>query len=136
MNSNTMTTPDAADTTTSSALSLPRILLHLEGAAVLAAALVAYAQLDASWWAFAALLLIPDVTAAGYLIDTRTGSTGYNIGHTYTLPLALSAAALASGWEIGLALALIWAAHIGLDRALGYGLKYPAAFKDTHLGRV
>ena len=26
--------------------------------------------------------------------------------------------------------------HIGVDRALGYGLKYPTAFADTHLGRV
>jgi hypothetical protein len=26
--------------------------------------------------------------------------------------------------------------HIGMDRALGFGLKYETDFKDTHLGRV
>jgi hypothetical protein len=34
------------------------------------------------------------------------------------------------------AVALIWFAHIGMDRTVGYGLKYPTSFKDTHLQRV
>jgi hypothetical protein len=33
-------------------------------------------------------------------------------------------------------IALIWFAHIGTDRFLGYGLEYPTRFKDTHLQRV
>ena len=33
-------------------------------------------------------------------------------------------------------LGLIWLAHIGMDRAIGYGLKYPTNHKDTHLQRV
>ncbi|MDD9911252.1 MAG: DUF4260 family protein, partial [Ahrensia sp.] len=35
-----------------------------------------------------------------------------------------------------LAIALIWAAHISGDRALGYGLKYESNFKHTHLGKI
>ena len=32
--------------------------------------------------------------------------------------------------------ALIWTAHIGMDRLLGFGLKYPTRFQDTHLQRI
>jgi hypothetical protein len=32
-----------------------------------------------------------------------------------------------------LLLSLIWTAHIGFDRLLGFGLKYSNRFKDTHL---
>jgi len=35
-----------------------------------------------------------------------------------------------------LSLAMIWLAHIGFDRAQGYGLKYGAGFGFTHLGRI
>jgi hypothetical protein len=31
---------------------------------------------------------------------------------------------------------VIWIVRIGVDRALGYGRKYPSGFKDTHLQRV
>jgi hypothetical protein len=63
--------------------------------------------------------------------------SGYNLAHTYVLPIALAAGCLLSG-EAGLPvqIALIWSTHIGIDRLFGYGLKYPSAFKDTHLGRV
>ena len=33
-----------------------------------------------------------------------------------------------------LQISLIWFAHIGFDRALGYGLKFPLGFRVTHLG--
>jgi hypothetical protein len=38
--------------------------------------------------------------------------------------------------ETAVQLGLIWFAHIGVVRAIGYGLKYPTGFKDTHLQRV
>ena len=41
-----------------------------------------------------------------------------------------------SGLPAAMAGALIWIAHIGFDRALGYGLKYATGFRDTHLGRI
>ncbi|WP_022836744.1 DUF4260 domain-containing protein [Salisaeta longa] len=111
----------------------PRLLLRLEGLAVLMAALALYAPLDASWWMFAALLLVPDLSMAGYLAGPRLGAHLYNTGHTYIAPLGLGAVGFAADISLALAGALIWTAHIGLDRALGYGLKRTRGFHHTHL---
>lgn len=111
-------------------------LLRIEGLAALAAALVAYSALGGSWLLFVLLLLAPDVFMVGYLLDLRKGAAIYNLGHTYAVPLIL----LGIGWTqehaLTLSIALIWVAHIGMDRALGYGLKLPSGFGDTHLGTV
>jgi hypothetical protein len=37
---------------------------------------------------------------------------------------------------VRLLIAIVWAAHIAMDRAFGYGFKYPDAFGHTHLGIV
>lgn len=118
------------------AFTMPRLLLHLEGAALLAAAVLLYAQLGASGAAFLLLLLAPDLSMVGYLRGPVLGSALYNLAHTTTAPLLLAGLALLLAQEPLLALALIWLAHIGMDRMVGYGLKYPTTFKDTHLGRV
>jgi Domain of unknown function (DUF4260) len=117
-------------------LSMPRILLQLEGLALLAGALALYSQQGFSWWLFAIFLLAPDLFAAGYLINTRIGAYGYNLVHTTVFPIGLAIISFYSGWDVGIQAALIWFAHIGMDRAIGYGLKYPEAFKETHLGRI
>ena len=111
----------------------PWILLRLEGALVLVAAVGAYAATDLSWWLFAGLLLVPDVAMLGYGAGPRVGAAVYNAGHTYAGPLLLGAAAVGLGDILLGGMALIWAAHIGMDRALGYGLKHPTGFHDTHL---
>ena len=116
--------------------SLPKRLLHLEGLALLAAAVALYGYHGFGWWMFALLLLAPDLAMLGYLINIRVGSIGYNLAHTYALPLLLAAIAVGADWQPGLRIALIWLSHIGLDRSIGYGLKYPTHFKDTHLSRV
>jgi hypothetical protein len=116
--------------------SLPRIMLHSEGFAVFVAAIALYAQQGFSWWAFALLLLAPDLAMVGYLLNQRTGTIAYNIFHTYNLPITVGLLSFFFGWGLGLQLALIWFAHIGMDRTVGYGLKYSSGFKDTHLGRV
>jgi len=113
-----------------------RTLLRLEALALLLAALALYARIGNDWWLFAKLFLIPDVSFAAYLFGPRIGAIGYNAMHSTTGPIALGAAALALNQPIGLAIALIWLAHVGFDRALGYGLKYPTGFSDTHLGRI
>ena len=89
-----------------------------------------------SWWLFALLLLAPDASMLGYLGGPRLGAAHYNAFHTYPLPAVLAAFGLLSGFTPALAVAFVWFAHIGMDRAVGYGLKYPTAFGDTHLGRV
>jgi hypothetical protein len=119
-----------------SQFSLPRILLHLEGAAVFIASMVLFGRLDLAWWLYPLLLLAPDIFAAGYLMGNVWGARIYNIGHLYALPITLGLLALFSNWTLGMGLALIWIGHIGMDRMVGYGFKYPSAFKDTHLNRV
>jgi hypothetical protein len=113
-----------------------RATLQVEGAVAFAAAAALYAHAGLSWPLFGLLFLAPDLAMLGYLVGARVGAAVYNVAHTYALALPLAAAGLLSGQTAILAVALIWVAHIGLDRALGYGLKYPSAFGDAHLGRV
>ena len=115
---------------------VPRILLRLEGAVVLAVALSAYAHLGGRWGWFAALFLVPDLSLLGYLANARVGSVAYNAAHSYVGPALLALVAFAMGAPSLLPGVAIWAAHVGFDRALGYGLKYATAIGDTHLGRV
>ena len=111
----------------------PRTLLRLEGAAALAIATALYGVRGGGWVLFAALLLAPDLSMLGYQAGPAAGAACYNAAHTYLVPIALGVVGLAAGRAAVPLLALIWAAHIGLDRALGYGLKYPDGFTTTHL---
>ena len=115
---------------------LPRRLLHLEGLAVLGGALVLYFGQGYGWSLLLALFLAPDLSMIGYLGGPRAGALAYDAIHTYALPVALGVVSVLSDSTVATQIALIWAAHIGMDRLLGYGLKYPTAFKDTHLQRV
>lgn len=111
-------------------------LLRLEGLAVFLATLFAYQSLGADWWLFALLLLAPDLAMLGALRSPGFGARLYNAAHTYTLPAALGAFAFVAGAHWLLPFAVIWLAHIGADRALGYGLKYPGLDHHTHLGLI
>jgi hypothetical protein len=115
---------------------LPRRLLHLEGLAVLVAAIALYFDAGYGWLALVLLFLVPDLSMLGYLGGPRIGALAYDVVHTYALPVALALAGVLGDIGVATQLALIWLAHIGLDRLLGYGLKYPSGFKDTHLQRV
>jgi len=88
-----------------------------------------FTQLEASWIEFALLLLVPDVSLLGFLRDTRLGAVTYNAVHNYVLVAAVLAAGVISGADVVTALGVILAAHIGMDRAIGYGLKYPTALR-------
>jgi Domain of unknown function (DUF4260) len=114
----------------------PRLILRLEGTALVLAAGFFYWRLGGSWVFFAVLFLAPDISFLAYLVSPRAGAIAYNAAHATLGPLVV----LALGAWLGLALAehiaLIWLAHVGFDRALGYGLKYASAFGDTHLGRI
>jgi hypothetical protein len=114
----------------------PGVLLRVEGAVMLALAVLLYALQGGSWLLFVLLILAPDLSALGFLAGTKVGAATYNLFHTYLLPAALGAYGLLGTNSLALSLALIWFAHIGGDRLVGYGLKYETAFKDTHLGRV
>jgi hypothetical protein len=112
----------------------PRLWLRVEGLYVLALALSLYSRGDHSWILFAALFFSPDLSFLGYLGGSRTGAVVYNIAHSYAGPVLLTIFALVRGGPP--VVGLIWAAHIGFDRALGYGLKYSSDFSHTHLGRI
>jgi len=113
-----------------------RTLLRLEGAALALACMVFYSYFEGSWWMFAILLLAPDLSFLGYLTGPRTGAAAYNVAHAALLPMLLGIVAMVMSSGLAMHLSLIWCAHIGLDRALGYGLKYDAGFRFTHLGRI
>jgi hypothetical protein len=115
-------------------LTRPSALLRIEEATILLATLFAYQHLRYSWLLFAILFLTPDLFMLGYLVNVRVGAAIYNLAHTLTLPLALLLISYLKHWHP--ALALIWIAHIAFDRLLGYGLKYPTSFKDTHLQHI
>ena len=112
----------------------PRTWLRVEGLALLAAALVAFSFTGQAWWLLPATLLLPDLAAVGYLAGARTGAFAYNLAHTTSLPLALLGVGLWQAQHLAVALALVWLAHIGVDRALVYGLKHDDDFRHTHLG--
>jgi hypothetical protein len=117
-------------------LTRPALLLRLEELALLLAAVALYAHFDFRWWLFAVLFLAPDLFMLGYLANPRIGAALYNLGHFLVVPLALLFAGYGLHRPLLIAVALIWISHIAFDRLLGYGLKYPARFKDTHLQRI
>lgn len=115
----------------------PSRLLRVEGAVVAAGAIGAYVLRDASLLLFVAAILLPDLAIAAYLLSPRAGAIAYNAVHTYVGPAILLAAGVVAGEALAVDLGLIWAAHVGVDRAVGLGLKYAnREFRDTHLQRV
>lgn len=111
---------------------VPNLVLRAEGAALLAASAVAYGQTGADWGLFALLFLVPDVFMLGYLGGPRLGAAVYNLGHSTILPFIVIGLGLMLPGAL-LSVGLIWMAHVGFDRAVGYGLKYASGFKHTHL---
>lgn len=112
------------------------MLLHIEGLVVLIVCLYFYGANEFNWWMFLVLILAPDISMLGYLINKKVGAIIYNLFHTYIIPLCIVIVGMYMQNELALALGIIWTAHIGMDRTIGYGLKYPCDFKSTHLQRV
>jgi hypothetical protein len=121
---------------TPAVIGAPLVLLRLEGLGLFALAIVLYSHSGAAWWLFPVLFLVPDVSFAGYLGGPRIGAVVYNAAHTTLGPIVLAGFGVSLGQALPITLALVWAAHIGFDRMLGYGLKYAAGFGSTHLGRI
>ena len=115
---------------------LPILFLRLEGAVLLGLSVFLYSRLDEPWWLFAVLLLVPDAALGGYAAGSTAGAWVYNVFHTYLPPAALAVAGILAESSLMKGIALIWFAHIGMDRLFGFGLKHTTGFKDTHLGRI
>jgi hypothetical protein len=120
----------------SGAITSPVTIQRIEGAVLLLAGVVGWISSDLSWWWFALLLLVPDVSMVGYLVNTKVGAAVYNLGHSLVGPGLLLGWAWLEGPHLALALGSVWLAHVGMDRMFGYGLKYDDAFKHTHLGWI
>ena len=118
-----------------SVVGVPLILLKAEGLAVFALATFAYSLTGQNWWLYLILFLFPDLSFLAYTAGNRPGSMVYNALHSYVGPALAGFAGYRAGQPAVAAVALIWTAHIGFDRMLGYGLKYPTGFGHTHLGR-
>ncbi len=113
-----------------------RLVLRLEGLCVLVAASVAYSKFGLGWGTFALFFLAPDISFLGYLAGPKVGAVSYNLAHSYIGAVACLVAGFVLPAPTLLCAGIIWCAHIGFDRALGYGLKYSAGFGVTHLGRI
>ena len=117
-------------------MALVTAILRSEAVAAFLAGLALWLANDGSLLWLLLALLLPDISAAGYLVNPRVGAFAYNAVHNWTLALAV----LGLGWWLSSAPTLlvgaVLLAHVGRDRALGYGLKLPTSFQDTHLGRI
>jgi hypothetical protein len=139
MMNNTLNSTSLIDTVSVTgllALSSPALWIRLEGLTVFISAIAIYAHLGLNGWLFPLLILTPDLAMIGYLRNPQLGALIYNLVHNYVFPALLLALSFSAGWTTGLMLGLIWGAHIGMDRVMGFGLKYPTEFKDTHLQKL
>jgi hypothetical protein len=110
--------------------------LRVEGLAALAAGIAIYlAQGGPLLW-LVPLVLAVDISMVGYLRGPKAGAVVYNLAHNQAAGLLVLGIGFATG-TVGVTLiGAILVAHVGMDRLAGYGLKYPTAFRDTHLGRI
>ena len=115
-----------------SLLAAPLLWLRLEGLLLLVTGIAVYRGLEGPWWGLL-LGFLADLSFAAYLAGPRAGALVYNLLHALVLPALLGLLGWASGLPLAVLASLVWSAHIGLDRLLGYGLKYPDAFGHTHL---
>ncbi len=131
-----MMTADKPQEPTGAATGGVLTLLRIEGLTLFIGMTALYGIWGGSWWIYVALFLAPDLSFLGYLAGSRTGAFAYNAMHAYMLPLTLSFIGFAMALPLTLSISMIWMAHIGIDRALGFGLKYNAGFGFTHLGWI
>ena len=80
--------------------------------------------------------LAPDLSAVGYVAGPYAGAIAYDVAHTYAVPIPIAVVGVVAELDWAVMVGLVWIAHIGFDRAIGYGLKYPDGFSRTHLQRV
>jgi len=111
-------------------------ILRVESAAVGLFGIVAYLWLGGPPLVLIPALLAPDLSAIGYLAGPRVGAVTYNLVHNWAFAVAFALLAVVTDSVWPMLVAAVVAAHVGWDRALGYGLKLPTGFQDTHLGRI
>jgi hypothetical protein len=111
-------------------------IVRFENGFAFAISFYIYMQLDFPIWLFFALLLVPDITMIGYVINAKIGATVYNIGHSFILPLLFVLGYFYFLKDFLLIISIVWLAHIFMDRLLGFGLKYKESFNNTHIQKL
>jgi hypothetical protein len=122
---------------------MPKIILKLESLAmVIFAGLIYYQMNEFMYLNFSRFYLIIlvwlsiDISMAGYLVNKKLGAFTYNLIHNYALSLVfLITGAFFQNFDV-ISIGLILMIHVGIDRLLGFGLKYSSGFKDTHIQKV
>ncbi|APO43060.1 DUF4260 domain-containing protein [Paenibacillus xylanexedens] len=113
-----------------------QILIKIENAIVAALGTYFYFSYGYSWWVFLLLLLAPDIFMFGYAFGNKVGAYVYNIAHTFVTPVLLLLAGHMFSISFLTMIGFIWLVHIGVDRTVGYGLKYTTDFKNSHIQRI
>jgi len=111
-------------------------LLRLEELAQFLACLYFLIAIDSAWWAYALMIIGPDIGMFGYLVNPKVGAFTYNLLHHKGLAVVLLASGivLMTGWVT--AAGIILFGHASMDRIFGYGLKFGDDFHRTHLGWI
>ena len=110
-------------------------ILRLEGLGYLMLACAVYQYLNLSWAQFALYFFVPDLAILVYMFaNARVGMYAYNLTHSSIGAALAGFLGIFMHEALFFQISLIWFAHVGFDRALGYGLKYPLGFRVTHLG--
>lgn len=111
-------------------------LLILEEIAQFLLGIFLFSRLDFAWWWFPALILVPDLSMVGYLINPRIGAWLYNFFHHKLLAVIIYVLGYYVDSQVFILAGTILFAHSAMDRIFGYGLKYEDAFTNTHLGKI
>lgn len=108
-------------------------LLKLEELAQFVLGIFLFIPLNFSWWVFPVLLLLPDLSMLGYLINNKIGAWVYNLFHHKLLGIGLYIIGSQITASTLMLCGIILFAHSAMDRFFDYGLKYEKGFKFTHL---
>jgi Domain of unknown function (DUF4260) len=111
-------------------------LLNLEEIAQFLLGIFLFSQLNFAWWWFPALILVPDLSMIGYLVNPKIGAWAYNFFHHKLLAIIVFISGYLLDNQILILAGTILFAHSAMDRIFGYGLKYEDAFTNTHLGKI
>ena len=112
------------------------VIQRVESAAIFIAATYVYFANGLNWILYLVLLFSFDIVMGGYAINNRIGAYAYNFAHNMAIPAILVIVYIIVPSPFLLGFTCLWFAHIGLDRALGYGLKFTSGFEHTHLGKI
>ncbi len=111
-------------------------LITLEEIAQFLLGIFLFSRLDFAWWWFPALILVPDLSMVGYIINPKIGAWIYNFFHHKFFAIVIYILGYYADNQIFILAGVIIFAHSAMDRIFGYGLKYEDAFTNTHLGKI